>query len=81
MPRIQFTDLPREVWQHILERVEQRQIRLSELRLLQDWVKSEPTAPDGDWYKDFGSFKLCGTGQYPKTVLQRGMKAYGEQIW
>ena len=32
------------------------------------------------WYKDFGSFKLCGSGPYPKTVLVRGMEPYGEEI-
>jgi hypothetical protein len=24
------------------------------------------------WYKDFGSFKVCGRGQFPKTFLLRG---------
>jgi hypothetical protein len=39
-----------------------------------------PNAPDGDWYKDFGSFKLCGTGELPKTVLTRGMTPFGDEI-
>jgi hypothetical protein len=47
---------------------------------LQEWVKSEPQAPDGDWYKDFGSFKLCGSGEYPRTVLTKDMKAFGEEL-
>jgi len=47
---------------------------------LQAWVKAEPQAPEGDWYKDFDSFKLCGSGEYPKTVLIKGMKSYGEEI-
>jgi hypothetical protein len=46
----------------------------------QEWVKSEPFAPDGDWYKDFGSFKLCGSSEYPKTVLTKGMAAFGKRI-
>lgn len=33
-----------------------------------------------DWYKDFGSFKLCGSGEYPRKVLTAGMKARGEEI-
>ncbi len=80
MPKIRFSDLPRGVWQHILERVDQRRIPLADLRRLQAWVKSEPHAPDGDWYKDFGSFKLCGSGEYPKTVLIEPMKPYGQEI-
>ena len=43
-------------------------------------MKAEPQAPEGDWYKDFDSFKLCGSGEYPKTVLIKGMKSYGEEI-
>jgi hypothetical protein len=68
------------VWQHILERVAERAISFSELQQLKNWVDTEPDAPDGDWYKDFGSFILCGTGQYPKTVLKMGMKPYGESL-
>jgi hypothetical protein len=43
-------------------------------------VKSEPFAPEGDWYKDFGSFKLCGRGEYPKTFPIRDMRPRGEEI-
>jgi hypothetical protein len=80
LPKIRFSDLPRGLWQHLLERVEERRIPLADLRRLQSWAKSEPHAPDGAWFKDFGSFKLCGNGEYPKTVLIRGMKAFGEEI-
>ena len=81
MPAIRFSELPRGVWQHLLERVAERQISLTDLRRLQDWVKSRPHAPDdGDWYKDFGSFKLCGSGEYPRTVLTKDMRAFGKEI-
>lgn len=80
MPRIRFSNLPHGLWQHLLERVHEREILLADLEKLQEWVKSEPFAPDGDWYKDFGSFKLCGSGEYPRTVLTKGMKAFGEEV-
>ena len=80
MPAIRFSDLPLGLWQHLLDRVQEREITLADLRRLQDWVKSGPWAPDGDWYKDFGSFKLCGSGEYPKTVLTQGMQAFGQEI-
>jgi hypothetical protein len=80
LPKIRFADLPRAVWEHLLERVQQRQVSLADLKRLQAWTKSQPEAPDGEWFKDFGSFKLCGTGEYPKTVLSKGMKAYGTEI-
>ena len=80
MPKIRFSDLPRALWRHLLERVDERRIPLADLRRLQAWVKSEPIAPGGDWYKDFGSFKLCGCGEYPKPFLIKGMKPYGDEI-
>lgn len=80
MPKIRFSDLPRGLWQRLLERVLEREIPLTDLGRLQEWVKSEPYAPDGDWYKDFGSFKLCGSGEYPRTALTKGMAAFGAEI-
>lgn len=80
MPKIRFSDLPRGLWDHLLDRVQQREITLDNLRELQAWVKSEPHAPEGDWYKDFGSFVLCGSGEYPRTVLRQGMAPYGKRI-
>jgi hypothetical protein len=68
------------VWQHLLQRVQERQVSLADLSRLQDWVKSGPYAPDGDWYKDFGSFRLRGCGEYPRTVLTKGMIAFGVEI-
>lgn len=80
MPKIRFSDLPRPVWEHLLARVAEREISLGDLRHLQDWVRIGPTAPDGDWYKDFGSFILCGSGEIPKTVLARGMTPFGKRV-
>jgi hypothetical protein len=63
-----------------LGRVEERRVSIADLLALQEWVKTNPFAPDGDWYKDFGSFTLCGSGQFPKTILNKGMKPFGEPI-
>jgi hypothetical protein len=80
LPKIRFSELPRGLWQHLLERVQEREITLAHLARLQERVWSAPQAPEGDWYKDFGSFKLCGSGEYPKTVLTRGMAPFGQEI-
>jgi len=80
LPKIRFSDLPRGLWQHILERVDERRIPLADLHRLQSWVKAEPQAPDGDWYKDFGSFILCGNGEFPKTFLIKGMRPWAKEI-
>jgi hypothetical protein len=80
LPRIRFFDLPSGLWQHLLDRVNERKIPVADLQRLREWVKTQPDAPEGDWYKDFGSFKLCGSGEFPKTFLTRGMKPYGDKI-
>ena len=80
LPKIRFSSLPRPVWEHLLARVAERQVSLKDLQRLQDWVTTEPVAPNGDWYKDFGSFFLCGSGELPKTVLAPGMAPFGNRI-
>ncbi len=44
------------------------------------WKATRPQAPEGDWFKDFGSYILAGTGPYPKTVLTPGMKVWGTKL-
>jgi hypothetical protein len=57
-----------------------RAISISDLDKFRRWVETRPQVPNGDWYKDFGSFKICGSGTYPKTFLLRGQVAKGEQL-
>jgi hypothetical protein len=80
MPKIQWTDLPAALRDHLFDRLRTRQISADDLYLLKLWRESEPDAPDGPWYKDFGTFKLCGEGMYPKTFLLRGQSAYGKPL-
>ena len=42
-----------------------RAIGILDLDQLRLWVETVPEVPDGDWYRDFGSFKICGSGSYP----------------
>ena len=65
---------------HLFERARERKISIEDLYKLKLWRESGPDAPDGLWYKDFGSFKICGEGKYPKTFLLRGQPAKGKEI-
>ena len=80
MPKIQWVDLPLALRDHLFERLRERRISAVDLFQLKLWRESEPDAPDGLWYKDFGTFKVCGEGQYPKTFLLRGQPAKGEEL-
>ena len=51
---------------HLFDRVRERKITAEDLYELKLWRESEPEAPDGLWYKDFGSFKICGAGSIRK---------------
>lgn len=80
MPKIQWSNLPSDLRDHLFERARERKVSIEDLFKLKLWRETEPDAPDGPWYKDFGSFKICGEGQYPKTFLLRGQPAKGEEI-
>ena len=72
MPKIQWIDLPPALRDHLFERLADRKITSGDLYQLKLWRESEPDAPERAWYKDFGCFKICGEGKYPKTFLLRG---------
>jgi hypothetical protein len=80
MPKIQWTNLPPALRDHLFDRLAQREITAEDLYKLKLWRESEPEAPEGLWYKDFGSFKLCGEGRFPKTFLLKGQAAKGKQL-
>jgi len=81
MPKIAgWNSLPSNVRQHLVERMRDREISLADLNQLRLWIESEPDVPEGDWYKDFGTFKLCGQGSCPKTFLSRGQAAKGVRL-
>ena len=80
MPKIQWTDLPLALRDHLFDRLRDRKITVEDLYQLKLWRETQPDAPDGPWVKDFGSFKICGEGKYPKTFLLRGQAAKGQRL-
>jgi hypothetical protein len=79
MPKIERWDhLPAGVRHHLIDRMRGRAITLADLNQLRLWIESKPGVPEGDWYKEFGSFKICGHGSCPKTFLLCGQAAKGE---
>lgn len=81
MPKIKgWADLPAGVREHLIDRMRDRAISIGDLNQLRLWIESKPEVPEGDWYKDSGSFKICGRGPFPKTFLARGQDAKGEAL-
>jgi len=80
MPKIRWRGLPPALRDYLFERLRERRITAEDLYQLKLWRESEPEAPAGLWYKDFGSFKICGEGEFPKTFLLRGQPAKGKPL-
>jgi hypothetical protein len=80
VPKIQWTNLPPALRDHLFDRLHERKITVEDLYQLKLWRESEPDAPEGLWFRDFGSFKVCGEGKYPKTFLLHGQAANGEKL-
>jgi hypothetical protein len=80
MPKIQWDHLPRDKWAHLRERARERKISMDDLFQLSEWKALDPDVPNGEWYKDFGSFKLCGKGRLPSTFLMAGQAAKGTSL-
>ncbi len=81
MPQIEtWPRIPVAVRDHLAERMHDRNISLDDLNRLRVWLETRPNVPEGPWFKDFASFKLCGEGKYPKTFLLAGQAATGEKL-
>ena len=72
--------MPAAVREHLVERMRDRNISLDDLNRLRLWVEAKPEVPEGAWFKNFGSFKLCGKGRYPTTFLLPGQAATGTEL-
>lgn len=80
MPKIQWTKLPPALRDHLFDRLRERKISADDLYQLKMWRESDPDAPDAPWCNDFGTFKICGDGKYPKTFLLKGQAAKGQKL-
>lgn len=80
MPHIDWKALPYGRREHLYDRLRTREISQGDLEKLRDWIQTNPIVPAGRWYKDFGSFKLAGTGSVPQTFLTKDQAASGEPV-
>jgi hypothetical protein len=80
MPRVRRKDLPPALLQHLLDRIQQRQIDARQLELLARWLDGEPEVPEGPWYKRFSGMIVCGEGDLVKTFLAPGQAAKGTRV-
>jgi hypothetical protein len=80
MPKILRCRLPRPLYAHLLERVQQRQISGHQLSLMIEWLDAQPEVPIGKWFKKFPGMIVCGENELVKTFLLPGQIPFGEEI-
>ena len=80
MPKIRRQNLPPRLLDHLLDRVDGRNISAAQLGLLADWLRTDPEVPGGKWFKRFSGMTVCGEGELIKTFLQPGQLPDGKEL-
>ena len=80
MPKVRRQNLPPALFQHLLERIQSRQIPATQLELLATRLDTEPDVPEGEWYKRFSGMTVCGEGELIKTFLLPGQAPKGKRV-
>jgi hypothetical protein len=80
MPKVRRQNVPPALFQHLLDRVQSRNIAPTQLELLAKWLDAEPEVPDGQWYKRFSGMTVCGEGELIKTFLSPSHAPKGKRV-
>ena len=80
MPKIRRQNLPRALYAHLLDRVQERDVSAQQLRLMLRWIDTQPEVPQGRWFKRFSELIVCGEGELIKTFLLPDQTATGEEV-
>lgn len=80
MPRVRRRNPPPAVFQHLLDRIEQRQLDARPLQLLAAWLDGEPEVPEGPWFKRFSGMTVCGEGDLVRAFLLPGQSPRGTRL-
>ena len=80
MPKVLRRNLPRPLYAHLLDRVQQRQISGRQLALMIEWLDAQPEVPNGKWFKRFPAMIVCGEGELVKTFLTPEQTPVGDEV-
>lgn len=80
MPQVRRHNLPPALLQHLLDRIQQRQITADQLGALADWLDTSPEVPEGEWFHRLPRMTVCGEGELVKTFLTPDQVAYGKEV-
>jgi hypothetical protein len=80
VPKVKRRNVPPALFQHLLDRVQDRSIPAAQLELLAKWLDGEPEVPVGPWHKKFSGMTVCGEGELVKTFLLPGQAPKGKRL-
>jgi hypothetical protein len=80
MPKIQRKSIPKLLMDHIVMRAIERRVGMDDLRQFGHWLAGNPEVPEGEWFKRFGNFTVCGRGSLVTTFLTRAQSATGAEV-
>ena len=80
MPKVRRQNIPPALFQHLLDRIQERRIPASQLKLLARWLDTEPDVPEGPWYKRLSVMTVCCEGELVKTFLVPGQRPRGQRL-
>jgi hypothetical protein len=80
MPKIRRQRLPPALLNHLLDRMNERQISVAQLGLVADWLALNPEVPIEKWFKRFPGVTICGEGEFIKTFLLPGQAVQGVEL-
>jgi hypothetical protein len=80
MAKIQRSDIPRPLLEHLLLRVRQRDIDENAVQSLAAWLDTNPEVPSGSWFKRLPTMTVCGDGALIKTFLTPAQVPFGDEL-
>ena len=80
MPHVLRRNIPRHLYDHLLDRIHQRQFTSTELVSLIRWLDTQPEVPKGKWFKRFLVITVCGEGELIKPFLTPGQAPFGDEF-
>jgi len=80
MAKIQRSEIPRPLLEHLLLRVRDRDIDEDAVQSLAAWLDTNPEVPKGNWFKRFSTMTVCGDGALIKTFLTPAQAPFGTEL-
>jgi hypothetical protein len=67
-------------FEKLLDRVRTREITVDDLMAFNDWARVARQYPNGDWCKDFGTFKAVRKALELDSFLNKEQPCWGEKL-